>query len=371
MLDADIRAPGGAGRPDREHLEARRRGARGAELRAGGGRRRPRRAHLRARAASWRRRARARAQLLDDARSRRDQARERARPRARAARRAPRREARQHRRRAAAARRAAASGATWPRPQLAELEVTHAKYDDPRARRADGRADPVHLAGRAGAAGNADRLGPRSARTSTCRSTCRCADLGRLRVGQRVEIELDSRPGRRVPGEISFIADQANFTPEKIETRSDRMGQVYRAKVRILEGRRALPARHRRQRLPRRATRRRDRRTRDPARGPGRDAERRLGERSRSACAACEALRRTAGARRHRPRRSTGRADRRHRRARRRRQDDAAARARRPARGRGRRGARPRLRPARRRHRAEGAASATCRRRSACTATCR
>jgi HlyD family secretion protein len=61
------------------------------------------------------------------------------------------------------------------------------------------------------------------------------AELGRLRVGQRVAIELDSRPGRRVPGEVSFIADKANFTPEKIETRSDRMGQVYRAKVRILE----------------------------------------------------------------------------------------------------------------------------------------
>jgi HlyD family secretion protein len=62
------------------------------------------------------------------------------------------------------------------------------------------------------------------------------ADVGRLRIGQRVEIELDSQPGRRVPGEISFVADKANFTPEKIETRSDRMGQVYRAKVRILEG---------------------------------------------------------------------------------------------------------------------------------------
>ncbi len=39
-----------------------------------------------------------------------------------------------------------------------------------------------------------------------------------------------------MPGEVVFVADQANFTPEKIETRSDRLGQVYRAKVRILEG---------------------------------------------------------------------------------------------------------------------------------------
>ncbi|HVN86265.1 MAG TPA: HlyD family efflux transporter periplasmic adaptor subunit [Candidatus Binatia bacterium] len=61
-------------------------------------------------------------------------------------------------------------------------------------------------------------------------------DVGRLHIGQRVALELDSRPGERVAGEVSFIADKANFTPEKIETRSDRMGQVYRVKVRILEG---------------------------------------------------------------------------------------------------------------------------------------
>jgi HlyD family secretion protein len=61
------------------------------------------------------------------------------------------------------------------------------------------------------------------------------SDLARVRVGDPVEIELDSTPGRRVPGEITFLADQATFTPEKIESRSDRLGQVYRAKVRILE----------------------------------------------------------------------------------------------------------------------------------------
>ena len=55
-------------------------------------------------------------------------------------------------------------------------------------------------------------------------------------VGRRVRIELDSAPGVFIPGEIAFVADQANFTPEKIETRGDRLGQVYRAKVRILEG---------------------------------------------------------------------------------------------------------------------------------------
>lgn len=60
------------------------------------------------------------------------------------------------------------------------------------------------------------------------------ADLAALKIGDAVEIELDSTPGHRVPGEITFVADQATFTPEKIESRSDRLGQVYRAKVRIL-----------------------------------------------------------------------------------------------------------------------------------------
>jgi len=61
------------------------------------------------------------------------------------------------------------------------------------------------------------------------------ADVDRFWLGRRVEIDLDSAPGRRVPGAVSFVADQASFTPEKIETRSDRLGQVYRAKIRILE----------------------------------------------------------------------------------------------------------------------------------------
>ena len=61
-------------------------------------------------------------------------------------------------------------------------------------------------------------------------------DVASLRVGRRVEIELDSLPSKRIVGEVSFVADSANFTPEKIETRSDRMGQVYRVKVRVLEG---------------------------------------------------------------------------------------------------------------------------------------
>jgi len=61
-------------------------------------------------------------------------------------------------------------------------------------------------------------------------------EVGDFTLGRPAHIELDSRPGVRIPGEVSFVADQANFTPEKIETRSDRMAQVYRVKIRILDG---------------------------------------------------------------------------------------------------------------------------------------
>ena len=68
------------------------------------------------------------------------------------------------------------------------------------------------------------------------------SDVTQVVVGRAVEIELDGAQGTRFPGEISFVADRATFTPEKIETRDDRMGQVYRAKVRILEGAERMPA---------------------------------------------------------------------------------------------------------------------------------
>ncbi len=121
------------------------------------------------------------------------------------------------------------------RAQLAELEVLHAKYEV----RAPATATVVQTQlvwpGELAQPGTplVSVLDPAD---KYVQIYVPVADVSRVRVGAKVEIELDSEPGRRVPGEVSFVADQANFTPEKIETRSDRLGQVYRAKVRILEG---------------------------------------------------------------------------------------------------------------------------------------
>ena len=60
-------------------------------------------------------------------------------------------------------------------------------------------------------------------------------DMGKIQVGDKVRIEPDALPGTFVPGEISFIEGIAQFTPKNIETRSDRITQVFATKVRILE----------------------------------------------------------------------------------------------------------------------------------------
>jgi HlyD family secretion protein len=121
------------------------------------------------------------------------------------------------------------------RAQLAELEVLHAKYEV----RAPATATVVQTQlvwpGELAQPGTplVSVLDPAD---KYVQIYVPVADASRVRIGTKVEIELDSETGRRVPGEVSFVADQANFTPERIETRSDRLGQVYRAKVRILEG---------------------------------------------------------------------------------------------------------------------------------------
>ena len=173
------------------------------------------------------------AQLLDDARARRDQARS-ALERAREMRDRTKAEERsitvaEHELSTLRERR------TLAESQLAELEVTAAKYAI-RAPAVPTVVQTQHIWPGELAQPGAPVLSMLDPKDKYMQVYVPVADVSEFTLGRRVEIELDSRPGERIPGEVSFVADQANFTPEKIETRSDRMAQVYRAKVRILEG---------------------------------------------------------------------------------------------------------------------------------------
>jgi len=56
-------------------------------------------------------------------------------------------------------------------------------------------------------------------------------DLGRVKLGVKVNLTTDSYPGKIYHGVISFISSQAEFTPKQIQTKEERVKLVYRIKV--------------------------------------------------------------------------------------------------------------------------------------------
>ena len=72
------------------------------------------------------------------------------------------------------------------------------------------------------------------------------SDLGKVKLGQKVDVTTDSYPGKIYSGVISFISKQAEFTPKNVETKKERVKLVYRIKVILdnssLELRPGMPA---------------------------------------------------------------------------------------------------------------------------------
>lgn len=64
--------------------------------------------------------------------------------------------------------------------------------------------------------------------------------LGQIRVGQPVEVRVDSFPDRVFTGHIASIATQAEFTPRNIQTAEERVNMVFAVKVIIPNPDRAL-----------------------------------------------------------------------------------------------------------------------------------
>ena len=56
-------------------------------------------------------------------------------------------------------------------------------------------------------------------------------DLGRVKVGQRATVTTDTWPGRRYEGRVSFISQEAEFTPKGVQTQKERVKLVYRVKI--------------------------------------------------------------------------------------------------------------------------------------------
>lgn len=58
-------------------------------------------------------------------------------------------------------------------------------------------------------------------------------DLGKIRLGQAVEVATDTYPAKIYHGRISFISPEAEFTPKTVETNAERVTLVYRIRIDI------------------------------------------------------------------------------------------------------------------------------------------
>jgi HlyD family secretion protein len=58
-------------------------------------------------------------------------------------------------------------------------------------------------------------------------------ELGFIKIGQNVSIFIDSEPTRPIPGKVTFIASQAEFTPKNIQTQQERIKTMYEIRVTV------------------------------------------------------------------------------------------------------------------------------------------
>ncbi len=58
-------------------------------------------------------------------------------------------------------------------------------------------------------------------------------EIGLVKVGQNVEVRVDSFPERTFNGEVVYIASQAEFTPKNVQTKEERVSTVFAVKIEI------------------------------------------------------------------------------------------------------------------------------------------
>lgn len=67
-------------------------------------------------------------------------------------------------------------------------------------------------------------------------------EVNSVKMGGKATVSVDAYPGRTFKGVVTFISDQAEFTPKDIQTREERTKTVYAVKVKLTEGKDVLKA---------------------------------------------------------------------------------------------------------------------------------
>lgn len=60
-------------------------------------------------------------------------------------------------------------------------------------------------------------------------------ELGRIKIGQKVAVTIDTFPGKRYEGEVTYISPESEFTPRNVQTIDERRHQVFAIKVRVAD----------------------------------------------------------------------------------------------------------------------------------------
>ncbi len=58
-------------------------------------------------------------------------------------------------------------------------------------------------------------------------------DIGRIKLGREVSVQVDSFPGRVFKGHVVFVNSQAEFTPRNVQTKTERVNTVFAVKVEL------------------------------------------------------------------------------------------------------------------------------------------
>jgi HlyD family secretion protein len=58
-------------------------------------------------------------------------------------------------------------------------------------------------------------------------------EIGRIKLGDGVDVRIDAFPERAFPGKITYISPEAEFTPKNVQTKEDRVKLVFGVKVEI------------------------------------------------------------------------------------------------------------------------------------------
>ncbi|MGD0561730.1 MAG: HlyD family efflux transporter periplasmic adaptor subunit [Roseiarcus sp.] len=59
------------------------------------------------------------------------------------------------------------------------------------------------------------------------------ADAGKVKIGADARIVLDARPDLAIPAKVSFVATQAQFTPDTVDAKDERDKLMFRVRVKI------------------------------------------------------------------------------------------------------------------------------------------